>query len=273
VRVYVKADMEGISGVVSPTQLVPGSPEHENARRLLMHDLNAVLEGAFSAGCTEVVIYDAHGAGLNVDVGELDRRAVVVSGRPQFTDGFFCGLDGSFEALFLVGYHARAGAADALLPRSYDDDIASMCVNTTELGEIGLEAALAGKFGVPLAFVSGDSGAVREAKELLGEELETVEVKQAITSTSAVCLPAAQTHRLLRDAAARAVRKARHMPTVVFQSPTVLEVTFRTRGSADALESSSAVERTGECSVRTRGSSILAAYRDFVQARSLNGHA
>lgn len=270
-KIYVKVGMAGISGIVSPDQLRPGGPEYDGARRMLTHDLGAVLDGAFGAGCDEALIYDAHMAGRNVDLDALDRRASVVSGKPLPTDGFFYGLDDSFHALFLVGFHARAGAQDALMPGTYEDDIVSLSVNDTEVGEIGLEAALAGKFGVPLAFVSGDSGGVREAKELLGDEVEAVEVKRAISATSGICLPAARTAKLLREAAARAFRRAPTVPPVVFQSPTTLEVTFSTARSAAALEKMPAIERTGEATVRTEGASILVAYRNFVLARERNG--
>jgi len=270
-KVYVKVDMEGISGVVSREQVRPGTSEYESARRLLMHDLNAVLEGAFSAGCTEAVVYDAHCAGRNVDLDSMDSRASVISGKPHPTDGFFCGLDDSYRALFLVGFHARAGAPDALLPRTYDDDITCVKVNGAEVGEIGMEAALAGKFGIPLVFISGDSGGVREAKDLLGEDVQAVEVKQAITATSAVCLPSAKTADLLREGAVRAVRNASAVPPVVFQSPTTLEVTFNKTESAAALEQLPGIERSGENTVRTQGPNIVAAYRDFVLARQQNG--
>ncbi|MHC4788891.1 MAG: M55 family metallopeptidase [Planctomycetota bacterium] len=270
-KVYLKADMEGISGVVHPSQVVPGSPQYEEARRLLMSDLNAVLEGAFAGGCAEALIYDMHGGGRNIDLNALDRRASVIAGQPPPREDFFYGLDGSFSALFLVGAHARAGAADALLPRTYEEDIVRVRVNGTEVGEIGLEAALAGKFGVPLAFVSGDSGGVREARELLGDDVETVEVKRAITATSGVCLPSARTRRLLRDAAYRAARRARQVPPVVFQSPTTLEVTFDRPESAAALEQEPGIERAGTRTVRAEGASILTAYRAFMLARSRNG--
>jgi len=270
-KVYLKVDMEGISGVVSREQVQPGTAEYASARRLLMQDLNAVLEGAFSARCTEAVVYDAHSAGRNVDLDSFDRRASVISGKPQPKDNFFWGLDDSYRALFLVGFHARAGAPDALMPHTYDDDIASVRVNGAEVGEIGMEAALAGKFGIPLVFISGDSGAVREAKDLLGDDVQAVEVKKAITATSAVCLPSARTADLLREGAVRAVRNASAVPPVIFQSPTTLEVTFHTAESAAVLEKLPGIQRTGESTVRVEGPHILAAYRDFVIGRSLNG--
>ena len=265
-RLYVKVDMEGVSGVVSPEQLHPGSPEYADARGLLMHDLGAVLDGAFSGGCTEAVIYDAHGEGRNVDPGLLDRRAVVISGRPPPSADFLCGLDASFGAMFLVGSHARAGMADALLPHICDG-IEAISINGTAVGEIGLEAALAGTFGVPLALVSGDSGCVAEARALLGDDLETVEVKRAISTTSAVCLSTARTGLLLREAAARAVHGALALAPVVFHAPARFEVTFSTAQAADAMERRPSVERTGPSSVCTSGPDVVAAYRDFVLAR------
>lgn len=271
VRIYVKVDMEGVSGIVSPEQVKPGAAEYRDGRRMLMRDLTAVLEGAFSAGCTEALVYDAHSAGRNVDMESLDPRVSVISGRPLPRDGFYCGLDDSFRALFLVGYHARAGSQDAVLPRTYEDDIASLKVNGTEIGEIGMEAALAGKFGVPLVFVSADSGGVREARELLGDDVQAVEVKKAVTATSGVCLPVTRTEDLLRDAAARALRHAASVPPVVFQSPTTLEVIFRSAESADAVARMPEIERTGPDTVRTQGPSILVAYRNFVLARQGNG--
>ena len=270
-RIYVKVDMEGISGIVSPDQLRPGSPEHEEARRLLMHDLNAVLEGAFAGGCREAIIHDVHEAGRNIHLDSLDPRASVISGKPLPKEGFFYGLDDTFHALFLVGYHARAGAQDALMPHTYDEDIAAIRVNETEVGEIGLEAALAGKFGVPLAFVSADSGGVREARELLGKDIEAVEVKRALSPTSGICLPASRTAEMLREAAARAMRNAPRVPPVVFQSPTTFEVTFTKPESALALEQMPGIERTGQNTICTQGPSILAAYRTFVLARQHNG--
>ncbi|MFO8007715.1 MAG: M55 family metallopeptidase [Candidatus Brocadiia bacterium] len=266
-RVFVKVDMEGVSGVVSREQTTPGHGEYDYARRMLMHDLQAVLDGLFAAGAREAVVYDTHLSGRNVDLDVLDSRVSLIAGRPHLQDGCFYGLDATFGALFLVGFHARAGASDALLPHTYDDDIVSLKVNGTELGEIGMEAALAGEFGVPLAFVSADSGGVREARDLLGDDVVCVEVKKAITPTSGVCLPAARTRELLTEAAARAFENAPGVPPMVFQCPTSLEVLFDTPRSAEALADVPSVERTGRVSVRTTGQNVLAAYRHFVLAR------
>lgn len=269
-RIYVKVGMAGVSGVISPEQLRPGCQEYEDARHALAQDLRAVIEGALRGGASEALVYDAHLHGRNINLDVLDERVRVIAGRPEPRDGFFYGLDESFVALYLVGYRARAQAPGALLPGTYDDEIASLRVNETEVGEIGMEAALAGKFGIPLAFVSGDSATVRETHELLGDEVEAVEVKEALGPTSAICLPTAKTTKLLRAAAARAFQKARRLPAVVFRSPTTLHVEFRKPESAKALARTASARRVGECGVCIEGQGVVDVFRTFVQARSLN---
>ena len=266
-KVFIRVDMEGISGVVSPEQVRPGGPEYDYARRMLMHDLKAVLDGAFAAGCVEAVIYDAHLTGRNIDVDLVDSRASVISGKPALLNGFFYAQADVVAPLFMVGCHARAGAADALLAGTYDGDIAELRLNGVLLGELGMEAALAGEHGVPLAFVSGDTAAVREVQELLGSDVQVVEVKKAISPTGGICLPTARTGKMLREAAIRAVREAGNVPSLVFQSPATLEVIFKTPQSADALAGMEGIERTGEAGIRTQGPSVKAAYHLFVRAR------
>ncbi len=243
-KVYIKVDMEGVSGVVSPEQVRPGNPEYDYARRMLMHDLKAVLDGVFAGGCLEAVIYDAHLNGRNIDLDLVDGRAVVISGRPGLLNGYFYGRELNVAPLMLVGCHARAGTPQALLPHTYDADIAALRLNGTNLGEVGMEAALAGEYGVPLAFVSGDSAAVSEARELLGSDVHAVEVKTAIGPTGGICLPAARTGKMLREAAVRAVRGAARVPPIVFQSPVTLDVLFKEAASANALTGMEGIERT-----------------------------
>jgi len=166
-----------------------------------------------------------------------------------------------------------AGAADALLARTCADDIAGLSINGSELGEVGLEAALAGEAGVPLAFASGDEACAGEARELLGDDVEAVVVKRALTPTSAFCLPLSRTNRLLREAAARAMRKAPHVPPVVFQSPTTLEVVLRDPAGAEALAGHEGIERLDANRVAAKARDILSAYRSFALARAANGKA
>ena len=49
-RILISADIEGISGVMSPDQTRPGSAAYERARLLMTREVNAAVEGALDGG-------------------------------------------------------------------------------------------------------------------------------------------------------------------------------------------------------------------------------
>ena len=62
-KVYISADMEGITGVASVDQLGPGNFEYERAREWMTGEVLAAIQGARDAGATEFVVSDSHGNG------------------------------------------------------------------------------------------------------------------------------------------------------------------------------------------------------------------
>ena len=70
----------------------------------MLAEVNAAVEGARSAGATEVVVNDSHAAMANLRPAGLKPPTSYISGRhkPAY---MMQGLDGSFDAVFLVGYH------------------------------------------------------------------------------------------------------------------------------------------------------------------------
>src|SRR5256885_17197491 len=95
------------------------------------------------------------------------------------------GIDSGFDAALFIGYHARAGTPPGVLDHPYADRIHEVRLNGRPVGELGINAALAGVAGVPVAVVSGDSSVAAEARALLGEDVATVVVKQAVSRHAA----------------------------------------------------------------------------------------
>ena len=117
------------------------------------------------------------------------------------------GIDESVNAVFFIGYHARNGSANAILDHTWSSrTVANVWFNDLLTGEYGLNAALAGHFGVPVIMASGDQTACKQMSELLGE-LETAVVKQASGRFAAECLPPPVTQELIYAAAKRAVER------------------------------------------------------------------
>src|SRR5262249_52064230 len=137
------------------------------------------------------------------------------------------------------------------------DDWARFRVNGLELGEIGQEAAIAGHYGVPVAFVSGDRAAVNEARELLGDAVEGVSVKDGHTRTSARCLHPVRAHELIRAGVARAVGRPRasYRPFVLTPPLHVMLETTST-AYADQLETKGWLHVDGRTVRKTAASAL-----------------
>src|SRR5262249_13027981 len=210
-KIYISADMEGIGGVSTwDVQAEPKGREYEKFRRLMTLEVNAAVDGAFDAGATEFLVADSHGDGQNIDVELLDKRARLIRASPRPL-GMMQGIDSTFAAVIFVGYHAREGAADAVLAHTFSGRLA-VKLNGVEVPEAGFNAAIAGDFGVPVVFLSGDQTIAQEARELLGAT-ETVEVKHAIGFHSAEMLPPEESQRLIREGVRRGVeRRAKIKP-------------------------------------------------------------
>ena len=203
-KYMIRCDMEGVTGVVSYEQAEPGKPEYAAARNMFMAELASLVEGLHEGGADGIVIYDEHYYGRNIDLAVLPAYAKAICGKPPFRPDWAGGLDETYTALILHGLHAKAGTSGALLPHSYEHDIRDIRLNGMSVGEIGMEAAIAGDFGVPVHLVTGDAHGIAEARELLAG-IEGVIVKEGVGETGAVCSPLDATTREIRDAAKRIV--------------------------------------------------------------------
>lgn len=167
-NVYISVDIEGVAGVIERDQiLTSGGQAYEVGRRLMTAEANAAVEGAIAGGATRVVVNDSHGGMSNLIAGELHPAALLIQGRvkPWF---MVEGLDSSFDACSLVGYHAAAGVRDGVLNHAYHPY--EVRCNGIVFSETGLNAMVAGHLGVPIALVTGDDAAVRDAGRLLGAD-------------------------------------------------------------------------------------------------------
>lgn len=177
-RVFICVDIEGITGLVSWSQC--SRPDGKSfdygfARRMMTHDVNAAIRGARKAGATSVVVKDSHGNSKNLLIDELEPGVELISGQGSGRDGMMEGIDSSFDAFFLVGYHSRAGTDGGVMEHTYTGRSHRLFINEVEIGEMGLAIATAGRLGVPLAMVSSDDKGCAEAAT------HVPSVKQAIT--------------------------------------------------------------------------------------------
>lgn len=206
-KILIAADMEGISGVTHWDQVTTTHPEYARFRKIMTADVNAAIRGAAQAGAEEIVVTDGHASGTNILIEELDARARLNAGNGS-PFSMVQGIDATVDGALFVGYHARSGSLNAILNHTWSGSVQDVTLNGRGVGEIGLNAAVCGHFGVPVLMISGDQTACGEARDLLGS-IETAVVKQAVGKMSAECLPLELSQRLICEAAARAVGRLR----------------------------------------------------------------
>lgn len=256
-RVYISVDMEGVAGVVHEDQTDPIDPRHAGEynrfRRLMTGEANAAIEGALAAGAERVLVNDSHWLMMNLLAEELHPAAELLSGGPKMLS-MVEGIELGFDAALFIGYHARAGTGHAIIDHTYTDRIHEARLNGQPVGELGINAALAGTYGVPVVMVSGDQALAAEAREVLGPGVETVVVKHAVGRFAARSVAPSEARRLIREGAVEALRR----PHVPFRlaPPIRLETEFRATQMADMAE-------LVPGSVRTAGRTVAFEHDDF----------
>jgi D-amino peptidase len=107
-------------------------------------------------------------------------------------------------------------------------------LNGRPVGELAINAALAGTYGVPVALVSGDQALAAEARDFLGAGVETVVVKEAVGRYAARSVAPSEACRRIREGAAATLRRT-HAP-LHLASPVRIEVDFQLTRMADMAE-------------------------------------
>ena len=236
-RVYISVDMEGIAGVAHENQTDPTDPRHAGEynrfRRLMTNEANAAIAGALEAGAEAVLVNDSHWLMRNLLAEELNPSAELLSGGPKRLS-MVEGIDGGFDAAMFIGYHARAGTRNATIDHTYTSRVYEARLNGHAAGELAINAAMAGVFGVPVALVSGDQSLAAEARALLGDEVETVIVKQAVGRFATRSLAPTVACQRIREGTVKALGR-RHQPYVL-KPPIHLEVDFALTQMADMAE-------------------------------------
>lgn len=256
-KIYISADMEGVVGTVTGEQLGPSGFEYEQARRWMTEEVNAAIRGARAAGATEILISDSHGNGQNLLLDELPEDVRVIRSWPRPLS-MMAGIDDTFDGAIFIGYHASTDNSKGVRAHTMSSArLTSVKLNGVPVPETGLNAAVAGYFGVPVIMISGDDVIAEEATALIGD-VETAIVKQAYGFHAAETLMPAAAYRLIEQTAARAVGRIDDFRPWELGGPIELEVSFKNYRPVEALEYLEIVERIDSHTIRYTGPDMIA---------------
>jgi D-amino peptidase len=255
-KVYISVDMEGIAGVVTGDQLGPTGFEYGRAREFMTGEALAAIAAAKEAGATEIVVSDSHGNGesLLIDQFPDDVRIVRSWPRPLM---MMEGIDSTFAAAIFIGYHASTTSPAGVRAHTISSaNYASVSLNGVAMPEAGINAAIAGRFGVPVVLISGDDIAVDETRRLLGD-VEGAVVKRAISFHSAATMTPKASQALIRERVKAALARRASFKPYVVRPPITLDLTFKSYRPAEILAYLPIVQRTTSHGIRFIGKDIV----------------
>ncbi|MCA8936849.1 MAG: M55 family metallopeptidase [Planctomycetes bacterium] len=265
-KIFISADMEGVTGIVHGDQLMPSGKTYERGRKLMTADINAAITGALrEAPEAEFVVCDGHAVMRNIILEELHEAAQLVIGPAHPNNKPLCqsqGCDESFDLAFFTGYHSRAGTPNGLLSHTWvGSTISNFRINGDLVGETAINAAVVGHWDIPVGLVSGANELEPEAQATIPEGFVFAGTKKTYGFSAALCLPPAKTQKLLNEGAAEAVRRFKEGKLKPYKptQPVTFEVEVHRREMADKSAQVPGVERKNERTITVTADSTIAA--------------
>ncbi len=209
VKILISADMEGVTGVTCPADVLPGASQWERCRHLFTSDVNAAIAGFFDGGVDEVLVNEAHWGMRNLLLEKLDERAQMLTGKHKSLSMVEGVQHGDVDGVAFVGYHTGAGTRGVLAHTYLANTITGVWVDGARASEGLLNSLVVAEYGVPVVLVTGDDLTCADAKGY-APRARSVAVKDCVSRYAAVCRPPARTaadiHAAAKEAAALAVR-------------------------------------------------------------------
>ncbi len=179
-KVFISADIEGVTDVVSWGETVPDGHMYAEAARQMSLEVAAACRGAFAAGAEEIIVRDGHDNAMNIDHKLLPRGVKLIRGWGGTLLSMLEGLDETFDGVIYIGYHSEAGSdKNPLAHTSCYPKLDHVWINGERMSEFMKNSYNAAKLGVPVVFISGDEAICDHAKKYI-PQIGTVAVKKGV---------------------------------------------------------------------------------------------
>jgi len=254
-KVFISVDMEGVAGVVTADQLGPQGFEYERFRGFMTSEALAAVRAAKAAGATEILVSDGHGNGENLLIDQFPRDVRIIRSWPR-RGGMMGGLDASFSAAIMIGYHASASSSAGVRAHTVSSaTFTRIAINGQDVSEGAMGAAQAGAMGVPVVFMSGDDVAIAELRDRIGN-IVTVETKKALGFHSAITIPPQESVARIEAGVRSALARVREFKPYVVTVPVTVELSYKHYAAAELFSYLPGMERVGSRTIRYVGKNI-----------------
>lgn len=238
-KIFISTDMEGVLGVASWSEMARDNTYNHWLNKEMSWIVDEIKKSQINSLIEEITICDSHSRGENLPYADLnDPRITYIRGYPR---PFYMmqGLDKSYQAVFLIGYHARIGSYKGGMDHSYSAScIYNIRLNGVPVGEMEINAMYAGLYEVPVILISGDDVFESEAKSYYSESFPFVRTKEGIGRFSAKMYHPDLVEKEYRKMTSYALKKLQEDGFFTIKKPepsTALEVDVVNTVIADAL--------------------------------------
>ena len=182
-KVYISADIEGITGTSHWDEADKKSSDYSEFQEQMTAEVIAACEGALQAGATEIWVKDAHATARNIIASKLPQEVRLIRGWSGHPFSMVQELDETCGAMLMIGYHSPAGSDANPLAHTISGSTAYIKINDHYASEFLLNAYAAALVNVPVVFVSGDAGLCMEAESLI-PDITTVAVMKGMGNST-----------------------------------------------------------------------------------------
>jgi len=232
-KLFISADMEGLTTTTLPADYMPGTPDYPFHARQMTAEVVAACEGAIQAGAKEIFIKDAHEEGNNIDANQLPKCTKLIKSWSGHPYGMVEGINSSFDACLFIGYHAAAGCNGNPLSHTLSHRPFSVKMNGQSVSEFMIYSYVAALEGVPVIFLSGDKQICEDA-EALNPEIVTTAVKEGL-GASTISLQPQYACDLIREGVERSLKRDLSKAKIVFPKDFYIEICYHDHFEAEKM--------------------------------------
>jgi D-amino peptidase len=224
-KLFISADIEGVTGVTHWDETDLAKVESASPREQMTAEVVAACEGALEAGVTEIWVKDAHDSARNLIAAKLPQEVRLIRGWAPNPLMMMQELDESFQAAALIGYHSRAGSNTSPLAHTMTGAWVRITLNGRDVSEFALNTYAAAMFKVPVVLVSGDKGLCEEVNGV-NSAIATIAVKEGIGNSTISIHPELAAVRI-RESMAKALKSNLSKCLVTLPDHFSVEVQFK----------------------------------------------
>ncbi|MBN1550735.1 M55 family metallopeptidase, partial [bacterium] len=157
--------------------------------------------------------------------------------------------------------HAKSGTPNATLKHTMSLRIADVKINGISVAEAGFNAFIAGYYGVPVVFLSGDKAICQYAVKTW-PEIETVAVKEGL-GKACISVHPEKSKTMIKSGVIAGLKKRDKISPYCFKPPITMDIAYRDESLAYRAAWYPKVKRLDDHTVRFRSKNTIDCLRFF----------